>query len=236
MAVGSGVDTAVNRNLEHKILDGKLLSLDEVKSIARDAATFELSQGDIVLVGDEVGAGMEKAKAAAVDKAVRLAALHADKIAPKLIPTHVQRKWALEIPGIPFDIVGTIDVQEAALSIRDTKTSGKSPAAGIADMSDQLSIYALAVKTLDGAVPEFVALDYLIDNKTPVAKTFTSTRTDDDFRTVLARIENAAEVIQKGAFTPARPTDWVCSKKWCGFFGSCRYAKQPKSMVIDEGE
>ena len=103
---------------------------------------------------------------------------------------------------------------------------------GIADMSEQLSIYALAIRTLDGAAPKTVALDYLIDNKVPVAKSYTSTRNDDDFRVVLARIENAAEVIEKGAYTPARPTDWQCSLKWCGFFRSCRFAKQPKTMNL----
>ena len=236
VAVGSGVDRAVTRNLENYILDKTLLPIEEVKALAHDAAAFELTNNEIVLDEDERKLGMAKAHADAVDKAVRLAALHAKDIAPKLKPTAVQRRWTLEIPGIPFDLVGTIDVQEGGDSIRDTKTSGKTPAAGIADMSEQLSIYALAIRTLDGAAPKTVALDYLIDNKTPVAKTFTSTRNDDDFRVVLARVENAAEVIQKGAYAPARPTDWQCSLKWCSFFRSCRYAKQPKSLVIEKGD
>lgn len=235
IAVGSGVDRAVTRNLENWIVDKTLLPIDEVESIARDSAEYELQNNEITLDADEREMGMAQAKAAAIDKAVRLASLHAREIAPKLRPVAVQRKWALEIPGIPFDIVGTIDVQEAD-SIRDTKTSGKSPAAGIAEMSDQLSIYALAVRTIDGAAPTTVALDYLIDNKTPVAKTYTGTRSDDDFRVIIARIENAAEVIEKGAFTPARPTDWQCSVKWCGFFRTCRYAKQPKSFVPEAGK
>lgn len=235
VAVGSGVDRAVTRNLENWIAYKELLPIEEVKEMARDAATFELTNNEIVLDEDERQIGMDKAFAEAVDKAVRLAALHAKEIAPKLKPTAVQRRWSLEIPGIPFDLVGTIDVQEGTDSIRDTKTSGKSPAAGIADMSEQLSIYALAIRTLDGVAPKTVALDYVIDNKVPVAKTFTSTRNDDDFRVVLARIENAAEVIEKGTFTPARPTDWQCSIKFCGFARTCRYFKKPKSVAVVGG-
>jgi hypothetical protein len=234
VAVGSGVDTAVNRNLEQYILDQTLLSLEEIEDIARSAADFELRNNDIVYDADEKELGAEKANAEAIEKAARLAVLHAKDVAPHLRPTAVQRKWSLEIPGIPFDLVGTIDVQEGSQSIRDTKTSGKSPSEGIADRSEQLSIYALAVRTLDGRVPDLVALDYLIDNKKPVAKTYTSTRDDDDFQVVLARVENAADVIQKGAFTPARPTDWQCSLKWCGFFRSCKYAKRPKSAAIPQ--
>lgn len=230
VAVGSGVDRAVTRNLEQKILGGNLLDIAEVKDLARDAATWELENHDITLDRDERVIGKKQAYADAVDKAVRLAALHAKDVAPKLHPTHVQRPWTIEIPGIKFDLVGTIDVQEGPISIRDTKTSGKSPSAGIADMSLQLSMYALAIKTLDGDTPATVALDYLIDNKTPVAKTYVSDRNDDDFRVLLARVENAAEIIEKQAFTPAQPSDWRCSADWCGFHSNCKYAQQPKSF------
>lgn len=234
MAVGSGVDAAVNRNLENKILTGELLSVQEIKDVARDSAEIQWKVGDISLDADEVKLGLKQARADSIDKAVRLAELHAKDIAPNLKPTHVQRPWALELNGFPFDIVGTIDVQEGTESVRDTKTSGKSPNKDIADMSDQMTMYSLAIRTIDGVAPKAVALDYLIDNKTPVAKTFTSDRSDDDFRTLLYRLENAAEVIQKQAFTPARPTDWVCSAKWCNFHSSCRYAKNPKSIFTGE--
>ncbi len=234
IAVGSGVDIAVTRDLESKILDRQLLSLEEVKDQARDSATWELENNEIVLDKDERQLGQKKAFADAVDKAVRLAALHHKYIAPKLHPTHVQRKWEIEIPGIPFDLVGTIDVQEGPIAVRDTKTSGKSPSAGIADMSLQLSTYALAIKVLDGDAPATVALDYLIDNKVPVAKSYVSDRNDDDFRVLLARVENAAEIIEKQAFTPAQPSDWRCSADWCGFHGSCKYAQQPKSFAVNE--
>lgn len=235
MVVGSAVDRAVNQNLEEKILTGELLPVEQIKDIAHDSAEIEWNHGEVRLSDDEKKIGLAQAKADAVDKAVRLAVLHAKHIAPRLQPTHVQRPWAIEVPGLPFDVVGTIDVQEGPHALRDTKTSGKTPAGGIADMSDQLTMYAMAVQVLDGVAPVSVALDYLIDLKRgPVAKTFTSTRNEDDFRVVLARLENAAEVIQKGAFTPAKPTDWVCSKKWCFFFSSCRYAKQTKQFFIDD--
>lgn len=232
VAVGSGVDTAVTRNLANKISDGLLLEIEEVKDIARDAASFELSNNEIILDRDEIGIGAKQAYANAIDKAVRLAALHSIEIAPKLHPTHVQRRWEIEVPGIPFDLVGTIDIQEGAIALRDTKTSGKTPNKNIADMSLQLTIYSLALRTIDGNAPAIVALDYLIDNKKPVAKTFISTRTDEDYHAVLARIFNAAEIIEKQAFTPAQPTDWRCSKEWCGFADNCKFFQRPKSVAV----
>jgi hypothetical protein len=49
-------------------------------------------------------------------------------------------------------------------------------------------------------------------------------------------VENAAEIIEKGAFTPAQPSDWRCSADWCGFHSTCRFAQRPKSFAIKQGD
>jgi len=232
---GIAVDRSVTMNLESKITTGALLPIEQIKDKARDVVESEWKLRTIVMTADEKAAGESATRGAVIDKSIRLAALHAREIAPKINPIHVARKWSIEIPGFPFDLVGEIDVQEKE-GPRDTKTSGKSPVANIADLSDQGTMYSLALKVLDGVTPERFVLDYLVDNKTPVAKSFTSTRNDDDFRVLMSRIENAAEAIQKGVFVPAQPTDWRCSMKWCGFASTCRYFKKPKSVVIEQGE
>ncbi len=232
---GIAVDRSVTMNLEHKILNGALLPLEEIKDKARDVVESEWKKRTIVMTADERAAGESVTRGAVTDKAVRLAALHAKEVAPKINPIHVARKWSIEIPGFPFDLVGEIDVQEKE-GPRDTKTSGKSPVSNIADLSDQLTTYDIAIMVLDGKAPDRVTLDYLVDNKTPVAKTFTSTRNNADRQVLMNRVANAADAIQKGAFVPAQPTDWRCSIKWCGFAPTCPYFKQPKSVVIETGE
>ncbi len=234
--VGIAVDKAVSDNLENKMLGGSLLETEEVEAIALDTFDTEWKLKTIVLKQSERLRRIAVVRSEARETARRLAVLHHTQIAPSIHPTHIQRGWAIEIPGMPFDLVGTIDVQEGAESIRDTKTSEKSPSASIADYSDQLTAYALAVATIDGAAPKSVVLDYLVNNKIAVAKTLRSTRNEDDFRVFMNRVENAAEVIQKGAFTPARPTDWMCSRDYCGFADTCRYFKKPKSIVIEQGD
>lgn len=233
--VGIAVDRSVTANLESKITTGALLPKEAVLDKVHDVVESEWTSRTLVFTADEKAAGESATKGAILDKAVRLASLHAREIAPKINPIHVARKWAIEVPGFPFDLVGEIDVQEKE-GPRDTKTSAKSPVANIADLSDQLTMYSLAIKVLDGVTPERVGLDYLIDNKIPVAKSFTSKRDDDDFRILMNRVENAASAIQSGVFVPAQPTDWRCSMKWCGFAPTCRYFKQPKSFVIEQGE
>jgi hypothetical protein len=230
MIVGTATHKSVARNLESKIKTGLLLSVAEVKDTARDSLASEWESG-IRLDEDEVKEGIKKVKAGAIDKAVTLSALHLTDVAPLLIPTHVERGWVIEMPDFPFNLAGTLDIQEGSSSVRDTKTAGKTPAKTIADESLQLTAYALATKVIDGVAVKSVKLDYLIDNKTPIYTPFISTRDDDDFKNLLLRIERASKAIEKGVFIPARETDWWCSKKWCGFHGSCPFAKQPKQFA-----
>jgi hypothetical protein len=94
-----------------------------------------------------------------------------------------------------------------------------------------LTAYGLAVKVIDRIDVGQVCLDYLIDTKTPQAKTYSSTRDADDYPVLLARIETATIAIPKGIFVPAREADWWCSAKYCGFYSTCRYVRRPKQFM-----
>jgi len=124
--------------------------------------------------------------------------------------------------------LGYIDVVEQDGTIRDTKTSGKTPAESIADKSIQLTIYAMGACAIHGEMPPKLTLDYLIYTKEPKVKIFETTRVYDDFTPILRRLENAIEVISKGAFTPAPSDSWQCSKKFCSFYSMCPYVKGDK--------
>ncbi len=230
MLVGTATDKSVTRNLGHKIETRKLLTLEEVADTARDGLNQAWEQG-VKLEPEEVEAGIKRIKGEATDKAVRLSLLHAKAKAPTIEATAVQRKWSLELQGFPLDLVGTMDIQEGAAFIRDTKTSGKTPSEDVAARSVQLTAYSLAAWKLDGTAPAKVALDYLIDNKVPVAKTFEATKDENDYRALLARVEVMALALERGVFPPVEPEHWACSAKFCGYFNSCRYAMRPKQFA-----
>ncbi len=235
LLVGRSVDDSVNANLGNKIITKELLSVEQVLDIARDTLNHEWEREEIFLDEKEKILGEKQARGNAVDKAVRLAELHATKLSPLINPTHVQRKWEIELDGYPVDLIGFIDVQEGSKAIRDTKTSGKSPAKNAADTSDQLTIYAMAAYVLDGQIPEKLTLDYLVDLKTPKESVIETTRTVDDFKPLLARIENACIVLEKGAFVPARQDNPLCSPKWCGYALTCKYHRKINNSYV-EGE
>jgi hypothetical protein len=235
MIVGHGVDRSVDRNLESKMKTKQLLSLEEVQETARDTVAAEWDTGGVSLNADELKLGVKAVRAGAIDKAVRLSALHATEAAPELLPTHIQRRWTIAMEGYPRDLTGVIDIQEGSAAVRDTKTSTKSPREDEAALSDQLTLYALATRVLDGRTPGKVVLDYLVDLKTPKRVVRESSRDDADFQVMLRRIETAMLAIEKNVFVPARQTDWWCSRRWCGYFDSCPFARQPKSMVLGGG-
>jgi hypothetical protein len=232
MIIGTGTHKGVEVNLVHKIETGTLLPVDAVRDAARDGVNQAWEQG-VRFEPEEIEKGIKAVKGEAVDKAVRLASLHHHDLAPVLQPTHVERSWSLELQGYPIDLVGRIDIQEGKASIRDTKTSGKTPAPDCAERSLQLKAYHLAVKVLDGTGPEIAALDYLIDNRVPKATTYFTSVSDEDYRALLARVEIICRAMEVGLFPPVEPTHWCCSLKWCGYASSCKYfVNKPSSISV----
>jgi hypothetical protein len=148
-----------------------------------------------------------------------------------------------EIPPVS-DQDFMVDALPKKLTIRDTKTSGKSPTKslmdgskdpGIADDSDQLTTYALASLVLDQKLPDLMVLDYLVytpkrhDTKYVPTKT---TRDMTDINTFLNRFANAVHAYRTGIFVPAKADWWGCSETYCGYWSMCPYAKRPHQMQV----
>lgn len=236
LLVGRSVDESVNGNLTSKMAEGELLPLERVRQIARDTLVQEWEHQGIALDDDQKAQGEARTKGEAIDKSVGLAELHASKVAPALEPTAVQAKFELEVEGFPVTLSGVVDVVEGPKSLRDTKTAGKSPSEDAADLSQQLTMYALAGKVLKGEIPARLHLDFLIDTKVPKVVHLETTRTDDDFQPLLDRVESAVKVIEAGAFSPANPSiAWWCSAKWCGYHSTCRFVRRGASVAVNQG-
>lgn len=237
LIVGSAVDRSVSADLTEKKDFDRLLPNDHIQDVARDATLDEWKRGEVQLNEEDRDDGWSPDRDAAVDAAVDLALFHHKMAAPAIKPTAVQRKFTLDVHGvaIPLQLVGQIDIEEAD-SIRDTKTSAKSPKKSAADESLQLTTYSLAKLQIDGALTSKVALDYVV--RTPKRADLKliqleSKRTLTDLTPLMHRITVAAKIIQSGLFTPADPGSWWCSKKFCSYFETCPYAVHPISVAIN---
>lgn len=303
--VGSAVDASVGADLGNKIATGELLKRDDAIGIAEQTFDAKEESDPFELDPEEKKEGVSKdqAKGEAKDKAVALAGLHYDKVAPVIKPSHVARKFSINMDSwlkhrakelhkagdleqdvgaakilhaearamnsaarIGIDLAGEIDVQEKyrtaadpsmrvvhvpegmempegywaeLISVRDTKTSGKSPSETSAEDSNQLVTYSFATLVLDKTIPDSVTLDYLV--RTPkrhdlkyVPRSTTVNR--DDINVLLFRFSRAVHAwhaaCKTGAFLPANPDDWHCSERFCGYWGMCPAAKRPKSSPV----
>ena len=236
MVVGTAVDRSARASVGSRISDHPgvaplALPLDEAQTIARDALVHEWENGVRLTEDDKDDEITTKDKA--IDTSVSLARLHYEQVAPKLRPSHVARKFVLDVPTLSIQLAGEIDIQEGFASIRDTKTSGKSPSKDLAHESLQLSGYALAVRQLDGRAPQKVVLDYLV--QTPKRKEtklvqLESVRHDEHLEPVIQRLAVMDKIIGSGLFTPAPIGAWWCARKYCGFWETCPYAARPVSV------
>ncbi len=226
LVAGGATHRAIAANLQHKLETGRLLGTNNAVDIARDAVNAQWQEG-VWLNPDERSESDKSVRGHTIDKARRLTALHSNQVAPTLAVTHVERRWTIDIPDYDATLEGVIDHQEGSEAIHDVKTAKKKPADDEADNSEQLSTYAVAVQVLDGALPQHLWLDHLVDatkTRLPTVYRQHTIRTKQSVRATLARIEAALNAFKTGVFVPARRSDWWCSPKFCGYWDTCPYA------------
>jgi hypothetical protein len=227
---GTAAHTGVEVNMLHMMEAGVAAPLEAVEVACHNAVNNEWENG-VRLLPDEQEQSEKQLRGDAVDGAIRLARTHYKEIAPNLKPTHVERWFELIVPALPCTIKGRIDLQEGG-GIRDLKTGKAYPLEDAAERSPQLTWYALAVKALDGELPDYVSLDHLILTKTGVTyRPQVAQRDGDDFNREIHRAQLAAFMIDDGRFQPATPDQWCCTPKWCGYWNRCPYGARQATTV-----
>ncbi len=230
--VGKSVHASAQQDLTAKRDTGALLPLDAVTEAARDSVNSEWDKPEgVTLDDDEKLLGEQRVRGETVDAAVSLASLHHGKLAPALEPKHIERPFTVELNGFPVDISGTLDLQEINGTLRDLKTRSATPPAGLADSSLDLTFYGLAAQALDREPPPVLALDCLVKTKTPKLVTQTTTRGEVAYRALLLRIAVVAKAIESGIFPPCSPEHWMCSEKFCGYFGMCDWGRKARVQI-----
>lgn len=231
--VGTAVHKAAQDDLTAKLTTGQLLPEEAVMERAGEALEANWLGEGVILDDEEESLGESVVRGEAKDEAIALSVLYHRDIAPKLKLVAVERKMRLDLPGFPFDLEGAIDV-ETPDTIRDRKTSKKSPSGNEAFGNPQLDTYAMMQSVIDKTPPKAVALDFLVKLKTAPKSVVVPGPAPSDFGPIIQRIERAANVFEKGTFYPVDPTGpsgWVCTKKWCGYFDRCPFGRRRVKQV-----
>lgn len=236
MAIGTAVHKGAEATLKHKIQSGELLTAEDQQDATRDALNVAWDGDEkkdydpVELTAEEKAVGADKTKAKAVDMSITLSDLHATELAPTIQPHTVEEMFRLEIAGAKYDLLGYLDVTEklepasgVLMKLRDLKTKGKSPNKGEAHDSMQFSIYALAMFTIYGVLPDTIVMDCLVKTKTPKLVQQFTTRSKADMIQMIQRIRITMQAIETGVFPPTDPNNWWCSKDWCGYHSICPF-------------
>jgi len=231
--VGSAVHRAAELDLRRKMETGQQAHLAEVVDRARDSLGLAVEGDGVLLSPEEKTVGIKTLVAEAQDEAASLARLHHAELTPVLAPIAVEKKMRLELGGFPFDLEGTVDVQETK-AIFDLKTASRAPGESDAEGHPQLETYAMMLSK-HGETAETIGLNTLVKSKTGKPKLARVTaRAPRVYDHVVRRIEAAAHTIQAGAFYPADPTGpsgWVCTEKFCGYWNLCPFGRARRVSV-----
>jgi len=146
---------------------------------------------------------------------------------PHIEPIGVERRfWATVEDNIP--VLGYIDLiavdsnprlrhrDEPEKEVVDYKVIAKTYSKNEVDGNLQLTTYSHAT-----GIPR-VRFDMFVKTKTPAVKSLSSIRTSQDWKWAQRIFSDIGHAISKGVFPPTMPTEWCCTKKWCGYFPLCR--------------
>jgi hypothetical protein len=228
MLRGTVVHSVATTAMLRKYDEGELPTVEEAKDLA--ASAFDLNwRGVVTLSREERAEGLAKVGGHSKDFAIDLSGFHVETVAPSINPVAVERRITIKPKDSDLVIHGTIDLVDGTPEgeiIRDLKTTERAPIKNAADLSPQLTMYAMLRKLEVGRLPVKQVLDYLIrtprraERKHVILET---TRDEADITAYVARINVSIESVKKGVFMPTSPDNWWCAPNWCDYHSTCPY-------------
>ncbi len=146
---------AVHKGIEINYLQKISSKVDLPVSDLKDCVADEIEKGfqeELFFSEDEKTLGRGKLRGHWKDLAVSGVEVYHKDICPGVQPVGVEQEFKLRWGN--HILHGFMDVVDEKALVRDTKTTRKSPAENIAHNSQQLTLYAIAYKTLYGRLPE----------------------------------------------------------------------------------
>ena len=228
MLRGTGVHGGAAHRNGVKMDSGEETTKDDLVDVA--VAYFDAGvekAGEVDLTDEERRQGLEKAVGAARDETASLAGGYSDLVAPLIVqPIAVEEKVTIDL-SIGVQLLGYIDLVhevEGETILEDLKTGKKVFSQDDVDADRQLAWYAMSWRHRTGDYPEQTGIRTLRSlKKGPKSDLITSVKGDADTAALLATIDAVLRGISAGSFPPALHGTWWCSRKWCGWFDSCKY-------------
>ena len=155
----------------------------------------------------------------------RARSLHVDyirSVAPGLRPLAAE-EWFNEvvtIDGVTFTLNGVIDLKnenkKGNTEVLDYKVKSKAASANELKSDQQLSLYSHVAGVRQAGHIQF------LKKANPEVGIIRVRRTQQQQQWALKVTASVVKSVKAGAFPLAKPTEWWCSRKFCGYFSQCR--------------
>lgn len=222
LTAGSVYDDVLTNNYQQKITSKADLSAQEFLDIAD--TSFHIREDETEWFGDS--------PAETKDTIVGLVRAYIEDRIPETIhPVAVQKIYHVVFDGMDWSMKGISDVEEEDGSIRDHKTTGKTPSSD-PDQIDQahklaMDFYTIAKKYTEGAdQAEKRRLDYAVKLNTPkIIQIELPPLTPEDaeyFKSKVTAQFGIMELLRKGTIRPdTNRSSFLCSQRQCGYWQLC---------------
>jgi len=210
-------------NYDRKIKIGEYGSPDEMADLF--ATEWNMNKYDIAYTPEELeGRSISVVEGAFKDQGVRMVKEYHGTFAPTVEPKKTEERFVVEFEEDVPNLVGIIDLIDAKDTIIDNKFVGKTPNATGIDTDSQLSIYDYGFRVTEGRKPSALKKAFCVALKTStkIVVQEVPPRDDDTIHRMLLRLKAAHDAIRAGNFLPAAEGSWVCSKRFCGYWTTCR--------------
>jgi hypothetical protein len=232
--IGSGAHGAFEHNFKEKIKSGNDEPLSVLQDVAATTYRERLENGGVFVAPEDLPSAKIDL-AAGKDTAVSLCKPFREDFAPTVQPALVEHKLILDVPELPT-LVGFLDLYTVNKRLSDSKTSKKRWSQADADASTQMTLYPRMIKEETGEFPTRTTIDQFIKRKVPAYEMTETTWHPENFDMLINRFKMMLAQIQAGLFPPAQPGSWWCSRKWCGYWSSCKFISPHKRLLPKRSE
>lgn len=207
----------------------------DIVDIAVDKFDREVEHaGEIRLDGDDAGKAVADVVGRERDTLVDYCNVFATDQAPDYMPQYVEVFARVEIENSTHDLAGKIDLADTDDRVVDFKTGARAKSQADADSSVQLTIYSALFYAHSGRLASSLRLDAAVVTKTKAYRSAVDTeRTPADIDALAERFDAAVDAIAAGVFLPAVPGTWWCSKRFCGYYSTCRFVNGGRTSQGD---
>ena len=219
---GRSCHKANEKNFKQKIDTEIDLPEEEVVSVFAD----EWDSGRYNIAWTEEELGMDspsKAEGKWKDSGVRLISAYHLEQSPLVHPAVVEDAFRVEFHGSFPALSGIMDRITKEGIIEDDKFVSKSPNISDIETDLQMTVYDLGYRTKYGKPPRGLGKRFAVDTK--VAKTMCQETVPRDKAVIdrlLYRTERALDAVAKEVFLPPPSGSWWCSKRFCGYWSTCK--------------